>query len=162
MIKRHSNKREESELSSKQRGRRSVMIGAGKAAAMGAVVAAFGAGLSSDVAEAVAKPVQCMTILYKNGPDVKFDFEYYKTHHMTDIMRMYGKSIKKFELRKGLAAADGSAPPYVATLTIWIADNAAFDANNAKYGATLAAEVPHFTNTTLTAQRDEVYAVVTS
>jgi uncharacterized protein (TIGR02118 family) len=160
MLKRRSDKKE-SEMSSKQRGRRSVMIGAGKAAAMGAVVAAFGAGLSSEVA-AAAKPVQCMTILYKNGPDVKFDFEYYKTHHMADIMRMYGKSIKKFELRKGLAAADGSAPPYVATLTIWIADNAAFDANNTKYGPTLAAEVPHFTNTTLIAQRDEVYAVVTS
>jgi uncharacterized protein (TIGR02118 family) len=161
MFKNRSDKKAH-EFSSKQRDRRSVMIGAGKAAAMGAVVAAFGAGLASDVAAADAKPVQCMTILYKNGPDVKFDFEYYKTHHMTDIMRMYGKSIKKFELRKGLAAADGSAPPYVATLTIWIADNAAFDANNAKYGATLAAEVPHFTNTTLSAQRDEVYAVVTS
>ena len=161
MFKNRSDKKAH-ELSSKQRDRRSVMIGAGKAAAMGAAVAAFGAGLASDVAAADAKPVQCMTILYKNGPEVKFDFEYYKTHHMTDIMRMYGKSIKKFELRKGLAAADGSAPPYVATLTIWIADNAAFDANNAKYGATLAAEVPHFTNTTLIAQRDEVYAVVAS
>jgi uncharacterized protein (TIGR02118 family) len=160
MFKNRSDKKDR-ELSSTQRGRRSVMIGAGKAAAIGAVAAAFGSGLSRDAA-AQAKPVRCMTILYKNGPDVKFDFEYYKTHHMTDIMRMYGKCIQKFELRKGLAAADGSAPPYVATLTIWIADEPAFDAANAKYGSTLAAEVPHFTNTQLIAQRDEVYAVTTS
>lgn len=161
MAKNRSDKKER-ELSSKQRDRRSMMIGAGKAAAMGAVAAAFGSGLARQAGAADAKPVRCMTILYKNGPDVKFDFEYYKIHHITDIMRMYGKAIQKFELRKGLAAADGSAPPYVATLTIWIADEAAFDAAGAKYGSTLAAEVPKFTNTTLQAQRDEVYAVATS
>jgi len=129
---------------------------------MGAVVAAFGSGLSREAEAADTKPVRCMTILYKNGPDVKFDFEYYKNHHMITIMQMYGKSIQKFEFRKGLAAADGSAPAYVATLTIWIADEAAFDAAGAKYGSTLAADVPHFTNTQLMAQRDEVYAVATS
>jgi uncharacterized protein (TIGR02118 family) len=161
MFKKRSEKKERG-LSSKQRDRRAMMIGAGKAAAVGAVVAAFGSGLSSEARAADAKPVRCMTILYKNGPDVKFDFEYYKVHHMADIMQWYGKSIQKFELRKGLAAADGTPPPYVATLTIWIADDAAFDANNAKYGAQLAAEVPKFTNTTLMAQRDEVYAVATS
>ena len=161
MFKKRSDKKER-ELSSKQRERRKVMIGAGKAAAVGAVVAAFGSGLSSGAAAADAKPVRCMTILYKNGPDVKFDFEYYRIHHITDIMRMYGKAIQKFELRKGLPGADGSAPLYVATITIWIADEAAFDAAGAKYGSTLAAEVPHFTNTSLTAQKDEVYAVATS
>lgn len=161
MSKNRSDKKER-ELSSKQRDRRSMMIGAGKAAAMGAVAAAFGSGLAREAGAADAKPVRCMTILYKNGPDIKFDFEYYKTHHMVDIMKWYGKSIQKFELRKGLAAADGSAPPYVATLTIWIADEEAFNAGNAKYGAQLAAEVPKFTNTQLMAQRDEVYAVATS
>jgi uncharacterized protein (TIGR02118 family) len=152
----------ERELSPKQRDRRSVMLGAGKAAAMGAVVAAFGSELSREAGAADAKPVRCMTILYKNGPDIKFDFEYYRIHHITDIMRMYGKAIQKFELRKGLPGADGSAPLYVATITIWIADEAAFNAAGAKYGSTLAAEVPHFTNTQLVAQRDEVYAVATS
>lgn len=162
MLKKRSDKKER-ELTSKQRERRNVMIGAGKAAAMGAVVAAFGSGLSSEAsAAAAAKPVRCMTILYKNGPDVHFDFEYYRIHHITDIMRMYGKSIQKFELRKGLPGADGAAPLYVATITIWIADDAAFDAAGAKYGSTLAAEVPKFTNTQLVAQRDEIYAVATS
>jgi len=161
MIKNRKDKKER-ELTPKQRARRSMMLGAGKAAAVGAVAAAFGSGLAREAAAADAKPVRCMTILYKGGPDVHFDFEYYKVHHMTDIMRMYGKSIQKFELRKGLPGADGNPPPYVATLTIWIADEAAFDANNVKYGSTLAAEVPKFTNTSLMAQKDEVYAVATS
>ena len=154
--------RKEHELSAEERDRRSVILGAGKAAAFGAVVAALGTGLAGEAAAADSKPVRCMTILYKNGPDVKFDFDYYKNHHMVTIMGMYGKSIQKFELRKGLAAADGTPPPYVATLTIWIADEAAFDAGNAKYGATLQADVKNFTNTQLTAQKDEVFAVATS
>jgi len=161
MFKKRSDKKER-ELSSKQRDRRKVMIGAGKAAAMGAVVAAFGSGLSRKAAAADAKPVRCMTILYKNGPDVKFDFDYYKNHHLVTIMKLYGNCIQKFELRKGLPGGDGSAPPYVATINIWIADEAAFDAGNAKHGPTLVADVPNFTNTQITAQKDEIYAVATS
>jgi uncharacterized protein (TIGR02118 family) len=154
--------KQEQELSAEERDRRAVLLGAGKAAALGAVVAAFGTGLAGEAAAADAKPVRCLTILYKNGPDVKFDFDYYKNHHMVTIMGMYGKSIQKFELRKAVSAMDGTPAPYVATLTIWIGDEAAFDANNAKYGATLAADVKNFTNTQMMAQRDEVFAVVTS
>jgi len=154
--------RKEHELSAEERDRRSVILGAGKAAAFGAVVAAFGTGLAGEAAATDAKPVRCLTILYKNGPDIKFDFDYYKNHHMVTIMGMYGKSIQKFELRKGVSAMDGTPPPYVATLTIWIGDEAAFDANNAKYGATLAADVKNFTNTQMQAQKDEVFAVATS
>ena len=157
----HKNAQQKHELSAQERERRSMLVGAGKAAALGALVA-LGAGVATEAAAADAKPVRCLTILYKNGSDVKFDFDYYKNHHMVTIMGMYGKSIQKFELRKGVSAMDGTPAPYVATLTIWIADEAAFDANNAKYGATLAADVKNFTNTQMMAQRDEVFAVVTS
>lgn len=150
------------ELSSKQRDRRSVMIGAGKAAAMGAIAAAFGYRLPSESRPENTKAVRCITVLYKNGSDVKFDFDYYKTQHMTLIMRLYGKAIARFELRKGLSAQDGSTPPYVAVVNIWIADQAAFDAAGAKYSSTLVADVPHFTNTQAIVQNDEVYAVTTS
>jgi uncharacterized protein (TIGR02118 family) len=62
-----------------------------------------------------------MTIVYQNGPDVKFNFDYYVSTHMPLIMRLYGKSISRFELRRGQPGTDGAAPPYVATITIWIA-----------------------------------------
>jgi uncharacterized protein (TIGR02118 family) len=102
---------------------------------------------------------ECMTILYQNGDDVTFDFDYYESHHMPLIMRLYGDSIGRFELRRGLPGPNGARPPYIATINIWIADPAAFDAAGAEHGQELVDDVPNFTNTTLTAQRDRVAAI---
>ena len=99
-----------------------------------------------------------MTIVYQSGADVRFDFGYYEKTHMPRIMELYGKSISRFELRRGVPGPDGAAPPYVATITIWIADPAAFDAANAKHQPALRADVPKFTNATLIAQRDRIVA----
>ncbi|MEO8463936.1 MAG: hypothetical protein ABI640_01235 [Gammaproteobacteria bacterium] len=62
------------------------------------------------------------------SPDARFDFDYYVNKHMPLTMKLYGKSISRFELRCGQPGADGAAPPFVATITIWIADPKAFDA----------------------------------
>ena len=104
---------------------------------------------------------ECMTIVYANGDDVRFDFDYYEKTHMPRIMRLYGDSIARFELRRGQPGADGAKPPYVATITIWIADGAAFDAAQAQHQAGLRADVPKFTNATLIAQRDRIVATAT-
>lgn len=63
--------------------RRAVLLSAGTAAAAG-VVAAFG----SNEAQAQGRVDQeCMTIVYENGPDVRFNFDYYINTHMPLIMR---------------------------------------------------------------------------
>ncbi len=146
-------------LSSKLASRREVLICAGKAVAIGTVASA----LVTNPAAAEDKAGKCITVLYKNGDNVKFDFGYYKKNHMTMIMKLYGKAIRKFELRKGISGQDGSSkPPYVAVVNIWIADQAAFDAAGAKYSAKLVADVKNFTNTEAVIQNDEVFAVAES
>lgn len=138
--------------------RRSVLLGAGTVVATG-VVATFGAA----TVQAQGKVDQeCMTIVYQNGPDVRFSFDYYVNTHMPLIMRLYGKSISRFELRRGQPGADGALPPYVATITIWIADPAAFDAAAAEHQAGLRADVPKFTNAVLIAQRDKIVGTAAS
>jgi len=138
--------------------RRSVLLVAGSTAAAG-VVAAFG----SEPAQAQGSADQeCMTIVYQNAPDVRFDFNYYVSTHMPRIMSLYGKSISRFELRRGQPGADGAAPPYVATITIWIADGKAFDEAQAKHQAGLRADVPKFTNAVLIAQRDRIVGTAAS
>ena len=133
--------------------RRSVLLGAGTAAAA-SVAMTFGSTGTAHAQAAVG--AECMTILYQNGPDVRFDFDYYVNTHMPLIMRLYGKSISRFELRRGQPGADGAKPPYVATITIWIADGAAFDQAQAEHQAGLRADVPKFTNAVLIAQRDRI------
>jgi uncharacterized protein (TIGR02118 family) len=105
---------------------------------------------------------ECVTITYQNGAGVRFDFDYYVSTHMPLIMRLYGKSISRFELRRGQPGPDGAPPPYVATITIWIADGAAFDAAQAKHQAGLRADVPKFTNTVLIAQRERIVGTAAS
>ncbi len=139
--------------------RRSVLMGAGKVAAAG--VAATMGGIATTAQAQGNVGQECMTIVYQNGPDVRFDFDYYVNTHMPLIMRLYGKSISRFELRRGQPGADGAAPPYVATITIWIADAAAFDAAAAEHQAGLRADVPKFTNATLIAQRDRIVGTAT-
>ncbi len=137
--------------------RRTLLTGAGKAAVIGAAV---GAALTNGANAADSVVGQyCMTIVYENGPDVTFDFDYYENTHMPLIMRLYGESISRFELRRGQPGADGSPPPYVATLNIYIADVEAFEAAAAEHQAGIAADVPKFTNATLIAQRDQVVAI---
>jgi uncharacterized protein (TIGR02118 family) len=103
-----------------------------------------------------------MTITYRYAPDARFDFEYYESTHMPLIMRLYGDSISRFELRRGQPGDDGSPPPYIATITIWIADPAAFDAAAAEHQAGIRADVDKFTNAELIAQRDRIVAIATS
>jgi uncharacterized protein (TIGR02118 family) len=140
--------------------RRTLLAGAGRVATAG-VVASIAAAVPSTASAQGTVGQECMTIVYQNGDDVRFDFDYYEKTHMPLIMRLYGKSISRFELRRGQPGADGAKPPYLATITIWIADPAAFDAAAAEHQAGLRADVPKFTNATLIAQRDRIVATAT-
>lgn len=131
-------------------------------AALGAAgLAAAGLATAARAAESVIGQ-ECMTIVYENGPDVRFDFDYYESTHMPLIMRLYGDSISRFVLRRGLPGADGTPPPYVATLNIYIADVEAFEAAAAEHQAGIRADVDKFTNARLIAQRDRVVAIAES
>ena len=140
--------------------RRSVILGGGQAAVAGIAATVAASAPSSAQAEST-KGQECMTILYPNGADVHFDFDYYERTHIHNIMNAYGKSISRFELRRGQPGADGAPPPYIATITIWIADPKAFDEAATKHQAALRADVPKFTNSMLVAQRDKIVAIAT-
>jgi uncharacterized protein (TIGR02118 family) len=142
--------------------RRSVLLGAGKAAAAGVATALVAAVANPARAAESTVGQQCMSIVYENGPDIRFDFDYYQSTHMPLIMRLYGKSISRFELRRGLPGADGTPPRYIATICIWIADPAAFDAAAAEHQAGIRADVSKFTNAQLIAQRDSVVGIANS
>jgi len=141
--------------------RRDVLTAAGKAAAVGAA-ASTGIAASTPAAAQGIVGQECMTITYTYSPDARFDFDYYESTHMPTIMRLYGDSISRFELRRGLPGADGAPPPYLATITIWIADVEAFEAAAAEHQAGIRADVDKFTNAELIAQRDRIVAFASS
>ena len=152
-----ANKRTQTE---EKMSRREVLSSAG-GVAVASGLAASAAPSQSKAAESIVGQ-ECMTIVYRNSPDVRFDFEYYESTHMPLIMRLYGDSISRFELRRGQPGADGSPSPYIATISIWIADGEAFDRAAAEHQAGIRADVEKFTNAELIAQRDRVVAIANS
>jgi uncharacterized protein (TIGR02118 family) len=140
-----------------QQDRRVFITGAATAAAGITAALAAGGSQSARAAESTSGQ-ECMTILYVNGEGVTFDFDYYANMQMPLLLDRYGSSIARIELRRGQPGANGAAPPYIATVTIWIADGAAFDAAAAQHQAAIAANIPKFTNAKVTAQRDRIVA----
>ncbi|MDT8399721.1 MAG: EthD family reductase [Pseudomonadales bacterium] len=139
--------------------RRSVLTGAARVATAGIATALVGVGGSRVRAAESQVDQECLTIVYQNGDDIHFDFDYYRSIQMPLIMRLYGDSISRFELRRGLPAANGAKARYIATATIWIADPAAFDRAAAEHQAGISADVPKFTNAQPIAQRDRIVGI---
>lgn len=145
--------------------RRDVVKGGGSVVTFGMLAATFGATLPAGVRAAeAANGKTCLTILYPAGEGKTFNADYYRDHHLTTIMKLYGKSIERMELRKVNAPpappAGGNAPPpprYAAAINIWVTDLDAFTANNQKHGKTLTDDVPNFTNTQPSIQFDRIH-----
>ncbi|MEJ0038481.1 MAG: hypothetical protein WDO68_20785 [Gammaproteobacteria bacterium] len=110
---------------------------------LGMLAAAFGATLIRGARAAdSAKGVNCLTIVYPAGEGLTFNADYYRDHHLKTIMKLYGATVQRFELR----TVNAPKAAYAAAVNIWIGDLDAFKANNDKHGKTLQDDVPHFTN----------------
>lgn len=154
----------------KKYNRRDVMKSGGTAVTLGMLAAAFGATLPRGVRAAdSAQAVSCLTILYPAGDGLHFNADYYRDHHLKTIMKLYGATISRFELRtvnpappppaNATPPAAGAPPPppkYAGAINIWIADLDGFLANNQKHGKTLTDDVPNFTNAMPIIQFDTV------
>ncbi|MEJ1963964.1 MAG: EthD family reductase [Gammaproteobacteria bacterium] len=151
--------------------RRDVIRTGSSAVTLGVLAAAFGAALPKGArAQDSAKGVDALTIVYPAGEGLTFNADYYRDHHLKTIMKLYGNTIQRMELRKvpgpaaGAAAppppAAGAPPPpprYAAAINIWINDLAAFNASNQKHGKTLTDDVPNFTNAQPVIQFDKFH-----
>jgi uncharacterized protein (TIGR02118 family) len=137
--------------------RRTLLKTSAQGATLGALAAAVGCSMTGSMASQSIVGSTCMTILYENGDDVSFDFDYYRDNHLTMIMDLYGTdAIERFELRKPVDAP-GPPSPYVAVVNIWVKDAEAFAAAGAEHGGNVAADVVNFTNTGLVLQNDTVW-----
>jgi uncharacterized protein (TIGR02118 family) len=101
-------------------------------------------------------PRQCLSILYPWSADARFDFDYYTRKHLVMMRELYGDSVGRIEVRKGLRQGDGSPPAYVATATIEIRSMEAFEAAGKQHLGTLFADIPNFSDITPVGQIEEI------
>ena len=89
---------------------------------------------------------RCMVILYPFEEGGTWDADYYRDHHMTLIMDLYGtEAIRRFEVRKPAPVPEGN-PLLMGSVNFYIEDQAAFDAAGAEHTETLVADVPNFSS----------------
>lgn len=91
---------------------------------------------------------RCLTVLYPHDPGDRFDHEYYRDHHMTSLIKLFGhEAINRMEIRKGLFSPDGNNPPlYACTANIYVGDEQAFAAAAGRNHQRIVDDIPRFTS----------------
>ena len=100
--------------------------------------------------------MKCITVFYPSKDNEAFDHEFYRRRHAPLIENILGKSLHKLEVRRGQPGPDGAPPAYIAVISIWIADWAAYEKAMAIRAKELIDEVPLFTKVMPIIQTDEV------
>ncbi len=101
----------------------------------------------------------CLAVYYPWQADAKFDYDYYRNKHLKMLAELYGKSVGKMQVRKGLHKGDGSAPAFVTALTVEILSMEAYEVASKEHVAKLIADVANFTNIKPVAQIEEIVGV---
>jgi uncharacterized protein (TIGR02118 family) len=98
-------------------------------------------------ASAIRAGDRCLTVLYPQGTAGRFDHDYYRDHHMTSLIKLFGhESIARMEIRRGLSSPDGRNPPlYSCTASIYVADAEAFAAAASRNHQRVVDDIPRFT-----------------
>lgn len=97
--------------------------------------------------------MQVVTILYPNGPDAHFDFDYYLSKH---IPWSEDLNQSKFEITKGVGDFEGNPPKYICIARLPIRSLEEFIAVMTGPGAALIEDMRNYTNIDPVIQIDEV------
>lgn len=90
-----------------------------------------------------------MTVLYPTADGATFDHDYYRDVHVPLAVKTWG--VERFEIDKGISG------PYVAAVHFFFGSLESLQAATAVEGtATVAADVPNYTNITPQRQLSEV------
>ncbi len=105
-------------------------------------------GEAGSSASAVRAGDRCLTVLYPLDPADRFDYEYYRDHHMTSLIKLFGReAISRIEIRKAIVPPDGRNPPrYACTANIYVADAQAFAAAAGRNHPLVVDDIPRFTS----------------
>ena len=82
-----------------------------------------------------------VSVMYPNGPDARFDHEYYRTRHLPLIKNRMGAGLKYYAIDRGLSgAAPGTPAPYVAMCHLLCDSLAAYEASFGPHAKEIGAD----------------------
>jgi len=87
-----------------------------------------------------------ISVMYPNGPGVRFNHEYYRDTHMPMVKARMGAHLKFYTIDKGLAGgAPGVAAPYVAIGHLHCESIEAFNAGFGPHMKEIMGDIPNYT-----------------
>ncbi len=98
-----------------------------------------------------------VTILYPNGDGKTFDMDYYSNKHMPMLESLFGDSLKKLEIDKGISGRTPSDPiPYLAIGYLYFDNLAAYQNSFGPNAEKIREDIPNYTNIQPVVQISEV------
>jgi len=98
-----------------------------------------------------------VSAMYPYTPEVKFDHDYYRDHHMPLVKRLMGDHLHRYQIDKGVGGGSpGSPPAFVAMAHLYCDSVEAFQAGFAPNEKEILDDVPKYTNAQLLIQFSEV------
>ena len=106
----------------------------------------------------IEKGVVKVTILYPNGEGKTFDMDYYSNKHMPMISSLFGESLKKLEIDKGISGRTPDEPiPYLAIGYLYFDNLSDYQTSFSKNADKILSDIPNYTNIQPIVQISEVY-----
>jgi hypothetical protein len=138
--------------------RRALLLGLGRAATFGSVMAA----LPHLARAAQAAPAQkvCLNMIYPSGEGLGFDADAFRDRHVPKLKQAYGPAVERVELRVAPPpppAMDGQpqqAAPLLAAVSMWLGDIGEFINRNQASARELAADMATITRSAPMVQFD--------
>ena len=96
-------------------------------------------------------------VLYPNGPDAKFNMEYYVNNHKKLSRDRLGSALVSAEINTGLGSAiPGEPAPYIAVGHLLFNSIEEFQAAFGPHAEELMADIPNYTNVEPVVQISEI------
>lgn len=93
-------------------------------------------------------PMICVSVMYKDIPDTKFDFDYYTNTHMPKVLKEFKNyGLVKMEMDRGMAGRGPTIEaPFVCVSRLYFDTYEHFLAGMKAYGRDAFGRVPQFTD----------------
>ena len=88
-----------------------------------------------------------VSVMYPNGKDARFDFDYYRTTHMELVKKHLAPfGLLKTGVDKGISGGGAAAAPYICIGHLYFESIDGYDRGISETGALLRGDIPNFTN----------------
>lgn len=98
-----------------------------------------------------------VSVMYPNGPRVRFDHDYYRNKHLPLIKRRMGVALKYYTIDKGLSGATPNGPAtYVGMCHLLCDSLETYHSAHDPHAEELSGDIHNFTDVTPVVQISEV------